>query len=534
MAGAIVVALFVASFVLAWWTVRSGSVSDGWEIVPFILFPLLAAVIASIAISLLMLLGVTVSGAVVLSRGRVRWMLALVPLAVLPVLGIAVWPWTLGPARAAALCQEAGGFRGTPISLAGFSDAVSGLREGWKQELATRLLVDGYLFVEEPAEVARERVQSLDSSEALNAFDSGSGDFVRYFVAQRDHQGCGLLPGVVVHPSDVAGWRELGLPSGACLAAERTDRPVARYELRPARERQFWPTYAVWHETRVVELASGEVAARFRAFGPPLDVGEGFEDVMSGNPLRVLSAYLSPRQPCGDNEAFLDAIETTLPPLSRAAAVAVTPPPIGRLDFAPRRLDAPDAPFESGRLFAAEIAREEVAPLGAPAFHAAKDVFEPNVIRPVFEAVGTGSPADGIGVAGPPTRPEELLFIDTGPRIVEIRLRGFLPEDPRPLRVHRARREEGGVVVLASFTASEDGLESRTFARLRFDGEGHLQHAALAELPLLERPPNTVATFLREAKPLADGGLALVLHHAASYGAATSREYRIRLERGRT
>ena len=122
-----------------------------------------------------------------------------------------------------------------------------------------------------------------------------------------------------------------------------------------------------------------------------------------------------------------------------------------------------------------------------------------------------------------------ILFPLIAAMIASIRLRGFLPDDPRPLRVHRALREDGGLVVLASFVAQEGDLESRTLARLRFDGEGNLRHLALADLPPLERPPGTVDTFLREAQPLADGGLALVLQHAAPYGAATSREYRIRL-----
>ena len=523
MAALIPAALLVASLVLAWWTVATGNVQDGFELAPFLLFPLIAALVASVVMTFLGLLGGAVGGAVLVSRGRRLWLAVLVPLAVGPIGLLAAWPYTFGPERARRLCREEGGLRGEPVAVAGFSDAISGARESWKREVAARLLRGGYLFVEEPAEVARERLRA--------AGEDGLGDDARsilYFVAARDHQGCARFPGVTVRAEDVAEWRELGLTSGACIAAEAAAQPLARYELRAVRRHQLWPTWVVWYETQLVDLTTGEPAVRLRAFGPSIGEGESFEGALSGNPLRVLSAYLAPRTACGDPDALRAAPEQAAPaladPAARAAARASLPEPIGRIDPRPLRVDAPGAP-EVEPLAVADIVQEDVPPLEAATFHAVRDVFRSGVIASRF---GAGSPGEGIAVVGPPTSDEERLVIDTGSRMLEVRLRGALPGDPRTLRVHRARRDADGIELLASFV-SEGPIESREILRVRFDPEGRPLRVWRAELPPLERPANTVETMLREATPLAAGGLEIVLHHAAAYGAATSRQYRIRL-----
>jgi hypothetical protein len=273
MAALIPAALLAASLLLAWWTVATGSVQDGWEVVPFILFPLIAALVASVVMTFLGLLGAAVGGAVLISRGRRLWLAVLVPLAVCPVVLLAVWPWLFGPERAERLCREEGGLRGEPWPC-GFSDTVWGRRDTWPQRVSDRLLRRSASSSKSP----RDRPGSEGGRREF-----GDARFVRYFVAPSDHQGCARFPGVPVHAQEVARWRELGLSRGACIAAETASEPLARFEIRAVRSHQLWPTYVVWHETQAVELATREPRVRWLALGPAIDEGEAFEGALSGN-----------------------------------------------------------------------------------------------------------------------------------------------------------------------------------------------------------------------------------------------------------
>jgi hypothetical protein len=88
-ARAIVVVTMLGSLVLAGYVYWRDESRSGFEIFAFILFPLIAGVASSIAISFLILLGVALEGALVLSRGRTLWRFVLAPLAVAPVVALA-------------------------------------------------------------------------------------------------------------------------------------------------------------------------------------------------------------------------------------------------------------------------------------------------------------------------------------------------------------------------------------------------------------------------------------------------------------